>query len=386
MSTPSVCIIGGGAVGLATALNLARRGATDVTVLEADHPAAGSSGLSVGIIETQYVTPLDIELRVRTMAFFNELERDHGLHVTRNGYLRLAHRSHELEGFNESVRIQHELGVADATVLDRAAIGRLIPEMRVDDVDGGLYGPSDGFIDGHLYCGLLAELAEGLGVKVLGRNRVREVAGEPGGGHRVITDRGTFSCDVVVNAAGAWGAQVAGLLGTEMPLMPQRHEAVVVHLAAPLPYVVPSVMDYTPHSGETGLYFRHERPGQLIAGLHTEEANEENSNPDDYARSASPDFLEEVAAKITSRLPGLQDSSLAHGWAGLYPISPDGVPQVGPAPGDDSVVVAGGAGGSGIQLSPVLGELAADWILHGEPRAITDGARLTPRREALVAA
>jgi len=386
MSTPSVCIIGGGAVGLATALHLARRGVTDVTVLEAEHPAAGSSGLSVGIIETQYVTPLDIELRVRTMGFFNELEREHGLHVTRNGYLRLAHRAQELEGFQDSVRIQRELGVADATVLDRAEIGRMIPEMRVDDVDGGLYGPSDGFIDGHLYCGLLAELAEALGVKVLGRNAVREVADEPGGGHRVITARGEFPCDVVVNAAGAWGAHVAGLLGTEMPLLPQRHEAVVVHLAAPLPYVVPSVMDYTPHSGETGLYFRHERAGQLIAGLHTEEANEEIANPYDYARAAGPDFLEEVAEKITSRLPGLSESSLAHGWAGLYPISPDGVPQVGPAPGDDSVIVAGGAGGSGIQLSPVLGELAADWILHGEPRAITDGARLAPRREALAAA
>ncbi len=136
-----------------------------------------------------------------------------------------------------------------------------------------------------------------------------------------------------------------------MPLALQRHEAVVVHLTAPLPYVVPSVMDYTPHSGETGLYFRHERAGQLIAGLHTEEANEEIADPDDYARSAGPDFLEEVAEKITSRLPGLQESSLAHGWAGLYLISPDGVPQVGPAPGRDSVIVAGGAGGSGIQLS-----------------------------------
>ncbi len=104
--------------------------------------------------------------------------------------------------------------MTDATVLDASAIGQMILEMRVDDVDGGLYGPSDGFIDGHLYCSLLGELAEALGVRIHGRNKVIEVTDEPGGGHRVITERGTFSCDVIVNAAGAWGAHVAGLLGT----------------------------------------------------------------------------------------------------------------------------------------------------------------------------
>ncbi|MBB4662006.1 NAD(P)/FAD-dependent oxidoreductase [Conexibacter arvalis] len=380
---PSVCIVGAGAVGLATAVHLTRRGVTDVTVLEADHIAAGSSGLSVGIIETQYVTPLDIELRVRAMGFFADLERDHGLHVTRNGYLRLAHSAEQLESFERSVEIQRSLGVADARVLDAAGVGRLVPEMRVDDVDGGLFGPGDGFIDGHLYCALLGELLEAQGVRLLARHKVEEIESPPGGGHLVRTSRGEFRCDYVVNAAGAWGDHVARAAGMEMPLAPQRHEAIVVHLEQALPYVVPSVMDYTPHSGETGLYFRHERAGQMIAGLHSEEATEGVADPDDYARSARPDFIEEVAEKIASRLPGVGDPGLAHGWAGLYPVSPDGVPQVGPSPGSDTIIVAGGAGGSGIQLSPVMGELAADWILHGEPRSIGDGGRLSPRRASL---
>jgi sarcosine oxidase subunit beta len=176
---------------------------------------------------------------------------------------------------------------------------------------------------------------------------------------------------------------VAALLGTELPLVPQRHQAVVVHLARPLDYVMPMVMDYTPGSGEVGLYFRHERPGQLIAGLHTEEAVEEVADPDDYARSADAEFLATVAEKLRDRLPGLADAGLAHGWAGIYPISPDGRPQIGPTAADPTVVNAGGAGGSGLQQSPTLGELVADWIAHGEPRAVVGARGLAPAGRAV---
>ncbi len=403
---PSVCVVGAGAIGLASALALARRGAGDVTVLEARHVAAGSSGLSVGIVETQYLDPLAIELRVRSMALFDELQRDHGLRVVRNGYLRLAHSAEALAAFEESVRVQRSLGVPDACVLDREGVARLVPDMAVEDVAGGLYGPRDGFLDGHLYCTLLAELGEARGVRVLsgcellGSHRVvgeEERAGGLGGqalsgrelldagtdasgGWRLQTSRGELACDWVVDAAGPWAARVADLLGARIALEPQRHQAVVVHLPRELPYTVPSVMDYTPGAGTPGLYFRNERPGQLIAGLHSEEATEPVADPDRYARSADPEFLEAVAEKLAARLPSLAAARLAHGWAGLYPVSPDGLPQVGPLPGRPGAILAGGAGGSGIQLSPALGELVADWILVGEPRAVAGAARLAPGR------
>jgi 3-oxoadipyl-CoA thiolase len=387
---PSVCVVGAGALGLASALALARRGAASVTVIEARHLASGSSGLSVGIVETQYVQPLDIELRVRSMAHFDELEREHGLRIVRNGYLRLAHTQAALESFQESVRVQRALGVPDARVLDRTGIERLIPDMRADDVVGGLFGPRDGFLDGHLYCGLLAELALAHGVRMLvGHELAATTRAEHGWVLRAQrasapkADVETIHCDYVVVAAGAWAERVAALLGVPMTLLPQRHQAVVVHLPHALPYTMPSVMDYTPGSGASGVYFRHERPGQLIAGLHSEEAVAAVDDPDNYARGADEDFLEEVAARLAARLPTLVASRLAQGWAGLYPVSPDGLPQVGPAPEQPSVILAAGAGGSGIQLSPVIGELVADWILDGEPRAVTGAERLLPGRASL---
>lgn len=376
---PDVCVIGAGAVGLATA-HFLREGGANVTVLEADHVASGSSGLSVGIIETQYIEPLDIALRVEGMRFFGRLEADHGLDITRNGYLRLVRDEDSLQAARSSVEVQRSLGVEDATVLDRDEVQKLVPQMRCDDVVAGLWGPSDGFIDGHLYANLMAELLMGRGVEVKVRQKVTGLAER---GERLVVSTAAgleVECDFVVNAAGAWGSRVAEVLGTTMPLEPQRHQAIVADLGTSAGYVVPSVMDYIPHSGEIGLYFRHERDGALVCGLHSEEANEADVDPDNYGRGVDHDFMELVAQKLSSRLPGFPDASLGDGWAGLYPVSPDGVPQVGPSAENPCVISAGGAGGSGIQLSPALGRIASEWILDGAAKAVENAEALLPAR------
>jgi sarcosine oxidase subunit beta len=374
---PVVCVVGAGAIGLSSALELARRGCK-VTVIDARHVAAGSSGLSVGIVETQYLERLDIELRVRAMRTFEWLEREHGLRVVRNGYLRLGHDDASRLAFERSVEIQRELGVRDVEVLDRMEIARLVPEMRVDDLQAGLFGRGDGFIDGHLYCGLLAELAVLAGARLLMATELHGSELLAGGGLRLKTSEGRLECDLAVDAAGPWAGKVATLLGCELGLVPQRHQASVVHLPHELSYTMPSVMDYTPGSGERGLYFRHEGSGRLIAGLHGEEASVRSADPDAYVRQADEEFLEELAGKLSYRLPKLETATLAGGWAGLYPVSATGRPLVGPAPAGIPVIVAGGAGGSGIQLSPVMGELVADWVLYGEPRAVAGARQLVP--------
>jgi sarcosine oxidase subunit beta len=376
-SGAAVCVVGAGAIGLCSALELARRG-NDVTVLDARHVAAGSSGVSVGIVETQYLERLDIELRVRAMRAFERLERDHGLSVVRNGYLRLGRDPACGAAFERSVEIQRELGVHDAQVLDRAQIAQLAPALRTDDLQAGLFGPSDGFLDGHLYCGLLAELAVRAGARLLLATELLGVESLAGGGLRLRTGGGALECDMAVDAAGAWAGRVAAILGYELELVPQRHQACVVYLPHELGYTMPSVMDYTPGSGERGLYFRHEGPGRLLAGLHGEEIALSGADPDSYAHQVDTEFLEELAGMLAKRLPGLADAALGGGWAGLYPVSPTGRAVVGPVAPRAPVILAAGAGGSGIQLSPAIGELVADWVEHGEPRALPTARVLAP--------
>jgi glycine/D-amino acid oxidase-like deaminating enzyme len=375
---PSVVIVGAGALGLATAWHLTRRGATDVTVIERGQIAGASSGLSVGIIETQYLDPLAIEIRVRSMAVFGELERAGSIAITRTGYLRLAHREADLAAFERSVELQRGLGVADARVIDRAGLRDLVPELFVDDVLGGLFGPSDGYIDGHRYCAALAEAVADRGGRVLQETELVGREDAPGGRHRLLTTRDALECDVVVNAAGGWAGRVGDLLGTPIEILPQRHQALIARLPAPLPYLMPSVMDYVPASGGFGVYFRDEGPGRMVAGLHTEEVLHDIVDPDAVGRDTAAEYMELVAERLAHRLPGLDAMQLGDVWAGIYPMRRDGKPVVGRHPANPSIVAVAGAGGSGLQSSPALGLIAAEWILDGEPRTIPGAAVLRP--------
>ena len=142
---------------------------------------------------------------------------------------------------------------------------------------------------------------------------------------------------------------------------------------------MPSVMDYVPSSGGFGAYFRDDGPGRLVAGLHTEEVIHDIVDPDAVVRDTANDYIELVAERLAQRLPRLADMRLGDVWAGIYPMRPDGRPVVGPHDGRASVVTVAGAGGSGLQSSPALGRIAADWILDGQPMAIPEAAALRPR-------
>ena len=380
----SVAIIGGGAVGLSVAWHLVERGVTDVVVLEAgEMVASGSSSRSAGFVESQYVDPLDIELRARSMQVFRRLQRDHGLEIKEIGYLRLAPDGATRERFAASVRLQHELGIDDAELLDTERVCQLVPSLSADGIAGGLWGPRDGRIDGPAYCRLLAGLAEAGGTTVRTGARVL-AASKTAAGWRLETGDDVVESGVVVNAAGPWAAEVGELLGVDVPVVPLRNQIGIWRLSRPLDRVLPMVMDYIPHTGTRGLYVAtYDDPRHVLAGLHSEEVDREGVNADAYDQSADADYLADTRAALERRMPDLPLGEVERAWAGLYPVSPDGLPIVGPTEDDESVVLAVGGGGSGIQLSPIMGALAADWIAYGEPRSLSDGRLVAPDREDL---
>jgi sarcosine oxidase subunit beta len=381
---PSVAIIGAGAVGLSTAWQLVERGITDVTVLEAGADvAAGSSSRSAGFIETQYLDPLDIELRARSMHTFRQLQRDHGLEIKEIGYLRLAPDDDSLACFEESVRIQRHLGIDDTEVLDPDGVRRLVPWLRGEGVAGGLFGPRDGRIDGPAYCRLLRGLAEAGGARFRSGMRVL-AAVRTARGWRLETTDGHVEADVVVDAAGPWAARIGELLGVDVPVVPLRNQIGIWQLEHPLDRMLPMVMDYIPHSGARGLYVAsYDDSDHVLAGLHSEEIVGERVDPDAYDQAADDQYLADTRATLERRMPDLPLGAVERAWAGIYPVSLDGLPIVGPVPGTSSVVLAVGGGGSGIQMSPVMGALAADWIAYGEPRSLSDGRLAAPDRKGL---
>lgn len=359
MTKTEVCVIGAGALGLFTAYELACRG-VDVVVLDREHPAAGTSGASAGIIETQYLDRIDIEIRAWSMRRLLELEASHGLEITHNGYLRLGHDHQALDRFEQSVEIQGELGIEGPTVLEPSQIAHRLPGVDTADLVGGLFGPNDGFLDGHQLCGILKELIVAEGSSVISGAGVNDLHVATGG-FVIETAGADWAAEQVVNAAGAWAPVIGEMVGVSLPISPQRHQTCLLEPDPPLPGLVPSVMDYVPGSGVEGLYFRYEQPRQLLAGLHTEEPVHGSTEPDNFSRETDSSYLDRVAERFLRRFPRHDASRVAPGWAGLYPMAPDRMALVG-ATEVPGFHVCGGAGGSGIQSSPAYGRIAADSV------------------------
>ncbi|SNY88389.1 sarcosine oxidase subunit beta [Nocardia amikacinitolerans] len=382
MDKARIVVIGAGAVGLATALELSTSDRYDVTVLDREHIAEGSLSRSVGIIETQYIDEFDIRVRAFGLRFARDLAQRAGLHLTANGYLRLAESDQTMAAFALSVERQHRQGIADARLLSRAEITDLIPFLDMADRVGGLLGPSDSYVDGHLFAHVMADLARHCGVRIRQRTKLLGASSTGHGAVELSTDQGDFTADYVVNAAGAWAGQVADTLGAPVAVHPQRHQAVTVILDEPFQRRMPSVMDYVPGSGRTGLYLRPEGDRRLFAGLHSEESFHDTADPDDYSNTTDADFIEQIAEALDTRLAGLETAQLGQGWAGLFPMSFDAQPVVGPHPDNPQVICALGAGGNGIQLAPAIGRTVREYLDGVRPSLAGPGSKWDPARMA----
>jgi sarcosine oxidase subunit beta len=379
--TMHACVVGGGVIGLSSAVHLAQHG-WDVTLVEQDQLTSGSSSLSVGVYTRQYMDEFEIAMRIYCVEELERLERDRGLHLRRIGYLRLAHDAPTLDRLAEGLEVQRALGLDDGVLLDRDDLRRRLPAMEVDDLEGGLLGRTDGYLDGHELCMTYAEIATQLGVEIRTKTKLIGAARTGAGSRRLETTRGEIDCDVVINAAGAWADRVGVLLGAPLEIIPQRHEACVIALDKPVNYAIPETMDYIQGSGVDGLYFRQERADALVAGLHTNDlVADQREDPADYFGGVDAGFEELLAQKLLNRLPGFQ-MSIQSGWAGLYPMSPDAGLVVGPHWNDHSVICACGLGGLGIHLSPAVGRMVAEFAAHGRVEFLCGCKRLSPDRFA----
>lgn len=360
MAKQRVVVIGAGVLGLFTAMDLVSTDEFEVTVLDKANPGDGSSGRSVGMVETQYFTRPEVEVRAFGRQAYTELEREHGVTFTHDGYLRLGRNDADLAQFASSVEIQREFGIDDAVLLTREELAERWPQLISDDLAGGLLGTWDGYVDGFEVCQTLARVVRSRGGVVKTSSEVIG-AEQVDGQWRIRTASDTFDADIVVNAAGPHAGVVGELLGAPVPLLPQLHGAITVKLAS-LQRTTPFVMDYIPGSGVDGVYFRSEGDGHLIAGLHTEEVIGAAADPDAPLRSVTDDVLERIVTLLMDRVHDADELELDRSWQGIYPMTPDHAPIVGRHATAEGVVCAVGGGGSGIQLSPAIGRLAANAV------------------------
>jgi sarcosine oxidase, subunit beta len=378
MKDCSTIIIGGGIAGTSIAFHLSSLGGErGVVLLEKGTLASGSSSKSDGIVERQLFTEFDIMLRVKSFEILRAFFEDKVVDFRPIGYVRMTSSEDEMARFGESVRIQNRLGVKDSRVIYPDEIKRLMPFMDVSDIEGALYGPSDGMTDGSQLTGAFAGEAANRGVEVLQNTKVTAIS-RKGDKYEVTTDSGGMTAKNVVDASGAWAGGVASFLGLDVPVKPVRRQIVQLGVSVPNAEEIPFFIDM-----KTRLYMHGTgTPGMVLAGIHDDMAveSEAPADPDGYNPGVDGEFIERLAEAIASRAPGLAGGSLRGGWAGLYEVTPDSRPIIDELPDAPGFFVCAGFSGYGIQLAPIAGKLAAELITDGRMSSVDDAAPLSSRR------
>lgn len=355
MESTTVVVIGCGVLGLATAEAVSSRG-LEVLVLEKETIASGVTGRSVGVVETQYLNEEDIALRARAMEGFARLINDHGLEFTRTGYLRLGRSADDLAAFERSKGVQESYGIGGVEVLEPAEIARVVPDLELAGITGGLWGANDGFVDPHHLCSVLAGSVRRNGGRIWQQAEVVGHESSRPGEHVVMTRRGEIRAEVVVNAAGAEAGRVAAILGQDLEVVAEQHRVLHVWVGAGRAAGLPSVVDYVPGGAMEGFWLRRDTVDTVFSGLHVESRGEEAHEPDDEAS-----FVDRWAARLLKLFPGWDSAELAGSWTGAYPTA-DGGPIAGPLSDDPTIVTVAGGGGYGLQIAPALGATVADLI------------------------
>src|SRR5687768_177103 len=204
-----VVIVGGGIVGASIAYHLGARGVRDVVVLERDHLGSGSTTRNAGGVRLQFSTEINVVLSLRSLPRIEHFEEEMGVdpHLRQVGYLFLITEERDVIPFERSLAMWKRLDVP-AQRLDAAGVHRVFPELRADDLRFATLCMRDGYCDpSSLLNGYVARARE-KGVQFREEQPVTGITREGDRVTAVRTASGEIACETVVNAAGAWGAEV----------------------------------------------------------------------------------------------------------------------------------------------------------------------------------
>ncbi|HEX8282231.1 MAG TPA: FAD-dependent oxidoreductase [Pyrinomonadaceae bacterium] len=377
MRTAEVVIVGGGVVGASVAYHLAARGVRDVLVLERGaRPGAGSTGRATGGFRAQFGTEVNVRLSLLSREKLLRFEAETGVDpdFRQRGYLFLATSEAEQAALVSAQAVQHGCGLLEARAMTTGEVARLNPALNTGEVAGGVYCPTDGFVRPLEIMRGYAEAAARLGARF--ECGVALEGFELSGGGRVetlLTTAGQVSAGVVVNAAGAWAAEVGRLAGVEIPVTPLRRQVALTRPTA----LLPEEMPMTIYAGD-GFHLRVRDGAVLLLW-----PDEPPHGADPFGTGVDEGWLAAVLSKAHARVPCLRaaEIDLAACWAGLYEMSPDRHALLGRAPGFENFYLVNGSSGHGVMHAPALGQLLSEIILDGSAHTL-DARALRPERFA----
>ncbi|MDD9732919.1 FAD-dependent oxidoreductase [Mameliella sp. AT18] len=366
-----VVVIGGGVVGASVLYHLAKFGWTDVCLLERSVLTAGSSWHAAGGIHALNADPNMAALQAYTIDLLSEIEQESGqnigLHMT--GGLTLAGTPDRWEWLQANYRVFQSIGIDDCELLTPEEAQRRCPIMSTEGILGAMWANREGYIDTTGTVHAYAVAAKKRGASYFEHTKVESLE-QVADGWKVVTDKGTITCEHVVNAAGLWAKQVGRMAGIELPVSPLKHHYLVTESIpeiAALDFEVPMTVDL-----EGFTYMRQDQKGLLLGIYEVEHEHwAMDGAPWDYGMELFQEQTDRIEHELTCgfhRYPVLENTGVKTWVNGAFTFSPDGNPLVGPVRGKRGywtacAVMAGFLQGGGV------GKTLAEWMIHGEPEA-----------------
>ena len=364
-----VVIIGGGIMGTSLLYHLAIEGWADCLLIEKGELASGSTWHAAGQIThstSSYGLATMTKYGVRTYA---EIETETGQSVSwhNSGSLRLAYDDDELDWLQYTVSVGRGVGNR-MEIVGRDRIAELHPFYNLEGVLGALHTPDDGHLDPSGATAAFAAGARSRGATIRHNTLATNTIQFDDGTWRVDTGAGSFTCDILVNAAGTFARQVGAWVGLHVPIVSMTHHYFVTEEIPELKALkreLPVVRDDAVVSG----YIRMERAAGLIGIYEKANSNSvwEEGTPWETDHHLFPPDYERVAPWLEAaleRMPILADAGIQRAIHGAITHPPDGGMLLGPAPGLENYWYCNGTQ-LGIAWGPGATKYLAEWIVRG---------------------
>jgi 4-methylaminobutanoate oxidase (formaldehyde-forming) len=370
-SAARIVIIGGGVGGASVAYHLTELGERDVLLVERAELTSGSTFHSAGLVGQLRADPTLTRMNMYSVDLYRRLRKgEHQLGWVESGGIKLASSRERLDEIRRQVSWArtydlplHEISPAEAA--------ELFPLIDLDGVVGAAYLESDGYLDPSQLCYTLAAMARAAGVRVAERTRVLGIDVRDGRIRGVRTDRGDIECEVVVNCAGMFAAEIGRMAGVRVPVVPMSHQYVVTEPLTPRPEKpLPTLRD-----PDLLVYFRPEVDGLVMGGYErdpepwTATSSTFDAIPGDFNGRLLPpnwDRMAEIAENAERRVPVMGTLGVRTMINGPEAFTPDNEFCLGESEVAGFFVAAGFCA-HGIAGAGGIGRVIAEWIVNGEP-------------------
>lgn len=383
-SQARVVIIGGGIMGCSLLYHLAEEGWSDCLLIEKGELTSGSTWHAAGQCPSFIADYSMAKIHDYGVRLYPKLEDMTGQYVSWHGAggIRFALKPAEVEWFHHVASVGKLIGF-HCEVIDVAKIKQINPFVTTDGVLAGAWTTEDGHVDPAGCCNALAKGARKMGATIVTRNRVKDINQRPSGDWEVVTEQGSVTCEMVVNAAGCYARQVSRMAGTDIPITNMKHTYMVTDPAPEFlerDEEMPVMRDPYPSA-----YYRQEQKSGLIGIYETKDSEECWTHRDGWPRwesehelfDADFDHLSPYVERVMERMPMWRELGIKRVVCGAIPHTPDANPYLGPAAGLRNYWHCNGAS-IGIAAGAGCGKYLAQWMIYGDSEINMSG--LDPRR------